>query len=117
MARASWKDINGKRINFKTKERNIFEAIVIADPEVGVSVKPFDLEEVLSKEPDSWGTPPSDPDFFFACTTATKKTDEARFDFWVETLAQDKECFTREDLGYREALSAFSFGGGCPFSL
>jgi len=108
----SWRDVNGKKIRYQTKEGNIFEAIVIANPEVGVSVKPFDPEEVLSKEPRGWGISPTDPNFFFICTSATEKNNKEMFDQWVETFAKDKEYFTVEDITGKPSL----FMGFCPFS-
>jgi len=108
-----WKVINGKKINFKTDKGNIFEAIVIADPNVGVSVKAYDPKEVLSREPNGWSIPPSDPNFFFICTKATEKRGKESFDHWVEILSKDKKYFTTNDI----ALSVSPFGGSCPFSL
>lgn len=109
---ASWKDVNGKTIWFKTKDGNLFESLVIADPKIGVSIKPLDPGEVFSKEPRGWHVPPNNPNFFFVCTYSTEKKNPANFNRWIDVLAEDKKYFIVEDL-----TSSFSFlPGSCVFA-
>ncbi|OHA80805.1 MAG: hypothetical protein A2675_01655 [Candidatus Yonathbacteria bacterium RIFCSPHIGHO2_01_FULL_51_10] len=109
MKKPSWRDINGKTINFKTVGGEIIESLVIADPRIGVSIKPLDRKEVPTAS--TWAIPPSDPNFFFICTKSNEESNPDNFNYWVEILSQDKNFFEDEDL-----VSVFSTIGSCPFS-
>lgn len=106
-----WEIIHGKTINFMTDEGNKFEALVIADPKVGISIKPLDPEDVLQKEPHGWTISPSDPDFYFVCTRSTLAHGRKNFLRWVNILCENRDYFTESDI-----ISPFAGTGSCPFA-
>ena len=113
MSEPSWKDINGKTIKYTLDFGVVIEAIVIADPEVGISIKPLDAKEVPEELPegDSWSILPSDPDFFLICVDAVKDRGGESFAHWVAVLSEDGKVFKETDL-----VPGYISAGSCPFS-
>ena len=104
----TWKDINGKTIKYKLHSGQIIEALVIANPDVGISIKPMDPADVPLDL--RWIIPPSDPNFFLICMDSPKKRRDT-FDHWVKVLSEEREFFTVRDIA-----SGFTEPGTCPFS-
>lgn len=107
MTDQAWKKINGKTINYKIDSGETIEALVIADPDVGISIKPMDPNDVPKEYP--WRIPPSDPNFFFICTHAKGGSD--MFAKWVRILSEKRNLFGPSDLSF-----GFGDSGGCPFA-
>jgi len=108
MAEATWKDINGKEIDYKIRGSIVVKSLVIADPEIGVTIKPINPDDVPKGR---WVIPPDNPDFFFVCTSATLEIDSDIFKHWVKILSQNKKSFSEEDI-----VSGYTPHGQCPFS-
>jgi len=112
MSKLSWKDINGKTINYRTMGK-IIASLVIANPEIGISIKPLDPKDVPLE--GGWNIPPSDPNFYFICTRATMESCPSIFNHWVKILSQDKKLFGMADFGVG-GPGNIGFLGTCPFS-
>jgi hypothetical protein len=108
MEKPTWKNINGKTIKYRLFDGTVIEALVIANPEIGITIKPVDASEVTS--PDEYQLRPTDPDFFLVCTDSGEGV--WPFGDWVHILSKDAEVFTEEMLG-----GGYEFSDGtCPFS-
>ena len=107
------KELNGKQIKYRDGE-DVYDAFVLCDVNIGITVKPFDPETVT--DDGRWsGEGPTDPGFYFYCYVESRDYAPADFDFRVANLLRVQESYSFGDITGR------SHGNGmnspCPFSV
>lgn len=107
------KKLHGKGIVYERDYEgcvSAYEAFVLCDPKIGITVKPLDPERI---PPRGFGVKPSDPAFFFYCYMSNREDAPKEFDLRVKNLLKEGPHSFLSIVGRDPGMAMYAV---CPFS-